>query len=394
MMDVALVTSDWHLNNTGKITTKFDVSYDFEYSLFQIAEFINLKNINTMFLLGDIFDKAFVNANSLNLIKKFDEFLTNKVICFFILGQHDPKPQIMENIKTKNIEFVYSNEKIVNFGNLKILMMDYMHKSEENEKKLYEILNYSNCDVLMTHQVWREFIMSEVAWEASKVFARNKYINTIITGDYHKTSFLSIEIDGKLKKLVSCGSIVFTDFGLFQVNRSFVSISQKKDFYEFNHEIIKTRLIKKFKISNDNDFIDFKSFMSSIDAHIFSLPEPLKKGIFVIEISNEMLDKNGAEINELLKNHYYSIVIRNFSDSKSVEEDIDEGGIRPFKKNDEVTFEKSIRLYCKLNNIDKGIENDSIEVWYSALRNKEEQLLLNIVNKIKKELEEERGKLE
>lgn len=372
--EIALITSDWHLNNEGKILPKYNLIKDFEFSLEQIAQKLNQHKDIDMFLLGDIFDKPLINANVINLIKEFDSYLKRRVTCYFILGQHDPKPPILDSVKTQNIDFVYSNQKIIEYKNIKILMLDYLHKTESNEVLLHNLLCNNEIDIFMTHQVWKEFLpLSENCWSAESLFKENKF-KTIITGDYHKPDYKNFIVSGERRNILSCGSIVFTDFGLCLPYRSYLMLYKDEDDVKFEHKQIKTRMIFKFKIFNDEDFIKINDVLDRVDSYTKELPEYMKKGVFIFELSPSIFEKKGKEINERLRNHHISIFIKNrLSKDFSFSE---------LSKKSRLSFESAISEYCKINDL-VDVEGDCIALWRKAIKNREDEELERIFKESK-----------
>lgn len=375
MEPVAIATSDWHINNFNKIDRRFDVEFDFEYSLFQIAQYLNQYKV-PLFLLGDIFDKEVINGVAIEKILYLDSHLKYDTPCYFILGQHDPKnPNVLDKIKTQRLFFNYMNRKELDIYDVRFAFLDYVKKYSQ------ELLSFMQEDtkILLTHQVFEDFI--KYATSGWSLFHLPENLRLVISGDYHKACQKYLNRGAGLDKrninylacrLVSCGSIVFTDFNHQEHIRQVVGLfkSSRLNYYcpDF-HSVsvcylpLKTRIIKKIKIfdhKNAHDSIDkLRKLITKLHKYRDELPEKLKHSIYNIHIDYNLYKKYQKELSQIFDD--YDLVTYSFFSSVNIP-------VYGEKREETISiknFGAAVDKYCEIQGFDQKVSEDSMKLWTS-----------------------------
>lgn len=280
-----IFSGDWHIRHDNKIwASRPNITGDLEAAIDQICEIIKTKCPSAFFLAGDTFDRPFITSYSIALFQKF-------VLCcknvgtriYFVLGQHDRgRPPLPATI---NSYCQYINGKCINIRDLKIYGMDILrYAGNKNSISL-------DCDILVTHQVWKEFI----PFNSTLSIADVQGAGCVISGDWHDLVILDTE-----PKLISPGSIVpqalseVAPKGLIVIDEDSLEISRIR---------IKSRKIVHIIIKSIDEIEDANKTIESAINESSMYPEPINVPIIVVKY------KHGLDIRELISSSAGSAII-------------------------------------------------------------------------------------
>lgn len=181
-MSKILITADWHIKKGDYIWPRRpEISGDVAYSISQITELIREHNIEHVIMAGDIFDKQLQYSDALYCLRAFlndMERLANKI--YFVQGQHEKAvPPFMRAISSETINL---HNDCVTINDRLVRGLDYQHPLEV--KQALQQLGDHNYDVLVTHQVWKDFLSEDFGDVWLHDIGGNPDI--VISGDYHQ----------------------------------------------------------------------------------------------------------------------------------------------------------------------------------------------------------------
>lgn len=200
---VALVSADWHVRRADRIWYRRDeIHGDTGYSVSQVSDIADDYDVPSVFLAGDLFDMKLQQSDALRTMRlALDEFQEQHRHVFYIQGQHErSSPTLLSALHPWPN---YIHKMTIERSGYSIYGLDYCNPSEV-EAELRAVP--AGTDILVTHQVWKDFLGDKHgdAW-----FDWAAHANTIITGDYHR----ALTQQHQNKKIISPGSLCMQDIG-------------------------------------------------------------------------------------------------------------------------------------------------------------------------------------
>lgn len=260
-------TADWHIRQDYTIKGHTNIYGDIESSIEQICNYIKYYSPKAIFLLGDTFDMPYVSSKGLNLFFNFlDVCKTVNCKVFYILGQHDmSNPPLLSSISPV---CQHLHQKYVEIDGYVIYGLDILSLTQQIEQ---------TGDILVTHQVWQEFL------PITGVMGMHNVPNfpLVISGDYHKP----VELAFDTRMLISPGPIY--PVRIYDTDPKSIVVLENG---ELDRLPIKTRPIHIIRIETEQDAERFISdFREGKYIHGMSdYPEKLRKPILILKYSPEV----------------------------------------------------------------------------------------------------------
>lgn len=183
MKPIALISADWHARRADRVWYRRDaIVGDTGYSISQICDIADQYDVPYVWLLGDLFEQKLQQSDALEVMRKaLDRFQARNRQVLFVQGQHErSSPPLLNAIHGYPI---HVHKKIVHVAGMCVYGLDYCNPLEVAA----ELENVpQGVDVLLTHQVWKDFLGEERgdAW-----FSQASHVRVIATGDYHQTLY-------------------------------------------------------------------------------------------------------------------------------------------------------------------------------------------------------------
>ena len=195
---IALGTSDWHAAEMAwqRHTTLRDDAF---VALGAIYDLARQYNVTTVLGAGDLIDRPYpASAVVTSVIAALNKAGQDGIITYVIQGQHEwsRQPWLLLSPYVR-----YVHQKSFSVGPIKAYGLDIL-KAEQAVAEFTAVP--SSADLLMTHQVWTEFMGAKIG-QAS--FMDVPHVRCVLTGDYHKhLSWVGEGKDGQPLTVLSPGS--------------------------------------------------------------------------------------------------------------------------------------------------------------------------------------------
>ena len=200
-----LFTADLHLKNRD-ITWQLhpELRGDTAFAIDQIIEYSEEINPDLFVLAGDAFEGKEQRGWPIDQARR----LIDSVCCksdglLFVTGQHEQmspgEPQILNAISDRAH---HAHHLSFRWCNRDVYCMDYARPTDiEREIALIP----EDTEILITHQVWEEFMGSRGEVAATSIATRGNLL--VITGDYHVCADHSVRCGTRYIRLLSPGAV-------------------------------------------------------------------------------------------------------------------------------------------------------------------------------------------
>lgn len=240
--------ADLHLED-GAWSTRPGIYGDAYYSFQQIVDYC-IEHKLPLILGGDILEKK---QNLARPIAKLCEGLTRmqnaEIPAFYIQGNHEydrNAPWLSVHTWPKHM-----HEASFDINGAKVYGLDWLPRGEIQEELA---LVPANTDILVTHQVWRDFMgtVGRIECDLTEVH----HVQTVLAGDFHITKIAeSVNAQGKPVKMLSPGSTAMQDMGEAAAKFFFVIARDKFGGFDFVAVPLKTRGALNYVVK-DADTLD------------------------------------------------------------------------------------------------------------------------------------------
>lgn len=252
-MKIAMIT-DQHFGIRNDQALFMQNQLEFYEKIF--FPYLDANNIETVFMLGDTWDRRkYVNLNTLHTFKKqyFDELAKRKIKVIMIYGNHDVYHRNTNEVNSVDfLEAEYSNihvvktHEVINVGGVDFGFISWVNN--ENLESSLKFIKSAECQILCGHFEIKSFEMvkgsvCEHGFDKS-IFER---YDEVWSGHFHV-----IGTDGKIQYLSNTNQTNWGDYGLKKGFWSFDTETHEKTHIEnpFN-------VYEKIAFSDDFDVISF-----------------------------------------------------------------------------------------------------------------------------------------
>lgn len=180
---IALVTGDWHVRKFDRVWYRRDALYgDTKWGIKQVVRVASERDVPCLLLLGDLFEQKLQQSDALEIMRlAMDTFEQRGQRVYYVQGQHErSNPPVLsamhswpKHIHNERVRLGYQGQ------GPEILGLDY-----QSPMDVEEALKGVDCDILATHQVWRDYLGQNYGDAWFHWASRPQYI---LTGDFHKT---------------------------------------------------------------------------------------------------------------------------------------------------------------------------------------------------------------
>lgn len=242
MQPLFVFCADLHLED-GAWSTRPSIYGDSYYSFKQIVDYC-IEHKLPLILGGDVLERK---QNQARPIAKLCEGLSRmqyaQINVYYIQGNHEydrnapwlsvhPWPIHMHNAATK-------------IGDATVYGLDWLPRGEIQEA-LQQVP--VGTDILITHQVWKDFMGEIGRTECELTDVHN--VQTVLAGDFHVTKVAeSVNAQGKPIKMLSPGSTAMQDMGE-DPDKSFFVICAHEGQIIFKPERLKTRRASSYVVKD------------------------------------------------------------------------------------------------------------------------------------------------
>jgi len=179
-MPKILVTADWHIRPGGVIwRQRSRPAGDIQFAIQQIADYIQQESPDSVWILGDIFHTAYNASSCVDIISLISDWPN----VYFVQGQHDySSPPWLEVLKLgRHLDGVRD------IAGLRVAGLDWQGRSSD----FYDFISQlASCDVLITHQVFKDFVPGG---QISFSSIENPPFRFLFSGDYHEPRLIRRE---------------------------------------------------------------------------------------------------------------------------------------------------------------------------------------------------------
>jgi hypothetical protein len=240
--------ADLHLED-GAWSTRPSIYGDSYYSFNQIVDYC-IEHKLPLILGGDVLERK---QNQARPIAKLCEGLSRmqyaQLNVYYIQGNHEYD----RNAPWLSIHPwpIHMHDTGAMFGDLSVWGLDWLPKGEIQEA--FKTLVPEDTDILITHQVWKDFMgnIGRTECELTDVH----HVQIVLSGDFHVTKVVeSVNAHGKPIKMLSPGSTAMQDMGEDQ-QKSFFVICEHDGQIVFAPKRLKTRGAANYVVK-DIDALD------------------------------------------------------------------------------------------------------------------------------------------
>ena len=180
-MSKVLVTADWHIARGGcNWARRPEISGDTRFGMTQILKIARERDVEHIIVAGDVFDKRLQYADALYEMRWFlDELRRYNMTLYYVQGQHElSEPPLIAALAASDLAIHLDNHQVI-INDKRVRGLDYQHPLHVQQA----LETLIECDVLVTHQVWKDFLSDDSgdAW-ISDIGGDPEIV---ITGDYH-----------------------------------------------------------------------------------------------------------------------------------------------------------------------------------------------------------------
>jgi hypothetical protein len=236
--------ADLHLED-GAWSSKPTIYGDSYYSFKQIVDYC-IEHRLPLILGGDVLERKQNQARPIaKLCEGLSRMQTAQINVYYIQGNHEYD----RNAPWLSVHPwpIHLHDTGVQFGdaNIGIWGLDWLPRGEIQEalKQVPE-----DTDVLVTHQVWKDFMGSvgRIECELTEVH----HVQTVLAGDFHVTKVAeSVNAQGKPIKMLSPGSTAMQDIGE-DPQKNFFVICEHDGEIVFTPKKLKTRKLANYVVKD------------------------------------------------------------------------------------------------------------------------------------------------
>lgn len=272
---LAAVAADTHLDRHNW-SGRPELNGDSRFSFQQIVDFAELHDI-PLLLAGDVFDKAYPDADTVHFAVKQLQRLKN---VGQIQGQHEMQ-RGLPWLSLAEPQVKHLHRKVWDFGPL-LYGMDFVPAARIKE----ELLKIpKEADVILCHQVFSERMGLHCGSELA--FKDLPYVTTAISGDFHQHIITEVTAaDGRVIKCVSPGS---SNLRAIDEDNSKFFFAWKKDL-SFVSIPIKTRPVYRIRAISPEAFERDLATLKHLVVPDTSLPESVQKPILQVSFYDAVHD--------------------------------------------------------------------------------------------------------
>lgn len=275
-------SSDWHLEKNAWIRYP-DIAGDSYFALQQIVDYCIQYGV-PLLAAGDLFDKPFPDSKSVYMAtRQMDRMENARLKVFFTQGQHEMSKD--EPWLSSHTWPIHTHEIQTKIKGVNLYGLDYI---KAHQLKATLELVPATTDILMCHQVWRDFMGSCVVADGSlsQINLSNKLI---LTGDYHKHVQIKVSHPDSVQdnQVLSPGSMCLQSIDEPPDKLIYLIY----DDLSFESLPLKSRLVHKVTINNKDEL---DQFVDSVSNNEFELqedvPDNIARPILVLRYASEVED--------------------------------------------------------------------------------------------------------
>ena len=248
MKPLFVFTADLHLED-GAWSTRPGIYGDAYYSFKQIIDYCTRHRL-PLILGGDVLEKK---SNAARPIAKLCEGLTEmqneELEVFYIQGNHEYD----RNAPWLSVHPwpIHIHKVPYNIRGAQVYGLDWLPRGEI-QAAFKEVP--ANTDVLIVHQVWKDF-MGNVGRTECDLFDVH-HVRTVLAGDFHVTKTVTAtNAQGQPIQMLSPGSICMQDCGEEAAKFFFVIYGDENGNFEFRPVPLKTRRFLDYRV-DDQELLD------------------------------------------------------------------------------------------------------------------------------------------
>ena len=285
MSKLFVFTADLHLED-GAWSTRPAIYGDAYCSFDQIIDYC-IDNALPLILGGDVLEKKSNLARPIaKLCAGLSRMEAAAVPVFYIQGNHEydrNAPWLSVHTWPKHL-----HEKSISFSGVSVHGLDWLPKGEI--QSAFAAVPEST-DILITHQVWKDFMGNVGRTECELTDVHN--VQTVLAGDFHVTKTVDgVNAQGRPVKMLSPGSTAMQDTGEAQDKFFFVIEGQPGDI-SFTPVPLKTRRFLSYTVREQAELDDLCSGRLHAEVgELFTdgLPPDVHKPIVKIKFDKQLPD--------------------------------------------------------------------------------------------------------
>ena len=308
-----LVTSDLHLSE--KIWKHRPIFGDSYNSWKQIVDIAQEYNVDLVILAGDVLDKQ---INYAPVIRELNAGLTQlgQIPVLFIQGQHDYQTTPWIKVANTKTQWLKADDSIELQNDWVVAGTDFLQ--EEDFKQFLSSDPVLTADILICHQVWKDF-MGEVGKPQACFEEVPENIKLLITGDFHETICMKY----KEMMVLSPGSTHLRSLSEPCDKSVFIVTLQNNANNDVTVETVplNTRRLYRLDVTNNEDLSQIDAFLSDNQKYIskHELPPELHMPIMyithkknqtsLVQYCNEKFTDKAHLFYKVIKDNGESVVI-------------------------------------------------------------------------------------
>jgi len=296
-------SADWHLSyNTWARYP--DLTGDSYYGLRQIVDYC-LKHKLPLIAAGDLFDKPSPDPLSVNVMcRNMDLMEEAGLPVYFIQGQHERTKRDMasaeEGVTSEWLGVhtwpTHVHGQSFTIGDYKFYGLDWT-PIDRIDDAMQGIP--SDTDVLVCHQVWREFMgeMIQTEYSMDKV----PHVQCILTGDFHEHT--AVDFCDEVLDPANQAEHTTEMFSPGSISMRTIAEPVDKYFYRVEEGLkgelvpmskpLRSRSVAKWEINTEADldeFVEMEGGKARLEAEAHALPEELRKPIIHVRYCDVLED--------------------------------------------------------------------------------------------------------
>jgi len=180
---IALVTGDWHVRKFDRVWYRRDgLAGDTAWGIKQVVRVMEERDVPCALLLGDLFEQKLQQSDALETMRlALDTFEHRGQPVFYVQGQHERSDPPVLSAMHSWPQHIHGTRARLGYQGTgpEVQGLDYQSPTD-----VKEALEAVDCDILATHQVWRDYLGQNYGDAWLSWAARAKYV---LTGDFHQS---------------------------------------------------------------------------------------------------------------------------------------------------------------------------------------------------------------